>query len=278
MALTPTELSVLFITYNRSDMLEKSFQAIKACPDLKGARVLVSDDFSKPEHIERIQRMGFDKVVLAQRNGGLGRNNNKGLRAVDTDFCLMVQDDCMLVNPKAITQALAVLKADPSVGMVRLHGEAELFPLTKRVAAGVEYWVCDHTGPEYAALKAQPGKRLRIYSDQPHVRRRSFHEKVVGYYIEGTPMEESEMDYEDRVDAQRELFVAFLNPTQQDHFIHAGGDDVSFRARKMRYRMDGFILKFVNALGLKNLPVYAHVRTGYRQFQKALMAIGVIKP
>lgn len=278
MAFNPSELSVLFITYNRSDMLEKSFQAIKACRDLKGVKVLVSDDFSKPEHIDRMQRMGFDKVVLAQRNGGLGRNNNKGLRAVDTDFCLMVQDDCMLVNPDAITRSVEVLKADPTIGMVRLHGEAELFPLTKRVANGVEYWVCDHTGPEYAALKAQAGKRLRIYSDQPHVRRRSFHEKVVGYYIEGTPMEESEMNYEDRMDAQSELFVAFLNPTQQDHFIHAGGNDVSFRARKMRYRMDGFLLKFVNALGLKNLPVYTHVRSAYRQFQKALMTLGLIKP
>ena len=278
MSFNDNELTVLFITYNRSDMLEQSYQAIRACPELKGVKVVVSDDFSKAEHIERIQRMGFDKVVLAQRNGGLGRNNNKGLRAVDTEFCLMVQDDCMLVNPEAITKAVEVLKADPSIGMVRLHGEAELFPLTPRVANGLEYWVCDHTGPAYAALKAQTGKRLRIYSDQPHVRRRAFHEKVVGYYIEGTPMEQSEMDYEDRMDAQSELFVAFLNPTQQDHFIHAGGNDVSFRARKMRYRMDGFILKFVNALGLKNTPVYTHVRSAYRQFQKLLMTLGVIKP
>jgi glycosyltransferase involved in cell wall biosynthesis len=278
MAFSPSELTVLFITFNRSDMLEQSFRAIKECPELKGVKVFVSDDFSKPEHIDRMQKMGFDKVLLAQRNGGLGRNNNKGLRAVTTEFCLMVQDDCMLATPDAISRSIRILKADPSIGMIRLNGAAQEFPLSRRGADGVEYWVCDHTGPQYAALKAEPGRRRRIYSDQPHVRRRELHEKVVGYYIEGTPMEQSEVDYEDRVDGQSELFVAFLNPTEQDHFIHAGGSDVSFRARKMRYRMDGFILKFVDALGLKNLSVYTHARTAYRQFQKALMALGVIKP
>jgi glycosyltransferase involved in cell wall biosynthesis len=240
--------------------------------------VIVSDDCSKPEHLERIRRMGFDRVISAERNGGLGRNNNKGLRAVTTEFCLMVQDDCMLVTPEAIGRSMKVLRADPSIGMVRLHGEADLFPLTPREVDGVRYWVCDHRSDKYAELKAQPGKRLRIYSDQPHVRRITLHQKIVGFYVEGTPMEVSEMDYEDRMDAQSDLYVAFLNPTQQDHFIHAGGAEVSFRANKMRYRMDTFLLKFVDALGIKKLPVYAHIRAAYRIFQQALMRMGLIKP
>jgi len=278
MPIDPKELTVLFITYNRSDMLEKSFQAIKACPELKGVEVIVSDDCSKPEQLERIRRMGFDRVISAERNGGLGRNNNKGLRAVTTEFCLMVQDDCMLATPDAISRSLKILKADPSIGMVRLNGDVDVFPLVKREAAGMPYWVCEHTSDAYAKLVKQPGKRLRVYSDQPHVRRSALHEKVVGYYVEGTPMEVSEMDYEDRMDAQNQLFVAFLNPMPFEHFIHAGGAEVSFRATKMRYRMDTFILTFVNALGLKQWPVYARVRSVYRALQQALMRIGVIKP
>lgn len=278
MSINPKELTVLFITFNRSDMLERSFQAIKSCQELKDVKVIVSDDCSKAEHLDRIRYMGFDQVISAERNGGLGKNNNKGLRAVSSEFCLMVQDDCMLATPDAVSRSLKILKADPSIGMVRLNGDVDVFPLVRREAGGMPYWVCDHTSEAYAQLKQQPGKRLRVYSDQPHVRRTSLHERVVGYYVEGTPMEQSEMDYEDRMDAQGELFVAFLNPTPFEHFVHAGGADVSFRARKMRYRMDRFILNFVNAMGLKRLPIYASVRSAYRVFQQALMRLGVIKP
>jgi glycosyltransferase involved in cell wall biosynthesis len=275
MPFNPQDLTVVFITYNRSDLLATSFQAIRASKKLAGVKVLCSDDFSKPEHLAKIERMGFDRVVAAQRNGGLGRNNNKGLKACDSKYVLMVQDDCKMVNDQAVVDAMTVLQADPSVGMVRLYGDPAPFPLIERKAQGVRYWVADHTSEAYARLKAGP-VRKRVYSDQPHVRRRELHEKVVGYYAEGVPLEPTEMDYEDRMDAQSELFAAFLSPHEINHFVHLG-EHASFRTSTMKQRMDRFLLTFVNKLGIRDTGFYTTVRSAYRAFQTGLEKLGVMR-
>jgi glycosyltransferase involved in cell wall biosynthesis len=275
MPFNPQDLTVVFITYNRSDLLATSLQAIRASKKLAGVKVLCSDDFSKPEHLAKIERMGFDRVVAAQRNGGLGRNNNKGLKACDSKYVLMVQDDCKMVNDQAVLDAMKVMEADPSIGMVRLTGDASIFPLIKRQAQGVNYWVADHTSPAYEQLKQGPGRR-RVYSDQPHVRRRELHTQVVGFYAEGQPMEATERDYEDRLDAQSQLYVAFLSPKVSAHFVHLG-EHASFRTSTMKQRMDRFLLTFVNKLGIRDTGFYTTVRSAYRAFQTGLEKLGVMR-
>lgn len=271
----PHDLTVVFITYNRSQLLKITSQAIRASRRLQGVKVICSDDCSKPEHLSEIERMGFDKVVKAQRNGGLGRNNNKGLKAANSRFVLMVQDDCKMVNDEAVLHACQVLSHDPSIGMVRLYGDPTPFPLQERKVNGMSYWVAMHTSPEYEALKRGP-VRKRVYSDQPHVRRRELHEKVVGYYAEGVPLEQTERDFEDRMDAQSELFVAFLNPFERNDFVHLGAQE-SFRTNTMRQRMDRFILAYVEGLGLRGSLPYNLIRSAYRMLQTSLERAGVMR-
>lgn len=274
MPFQPQDLQVVFITYNRSELLAETFQAIKASPKLAGVKVICSDDCSKPEHQARIRAMGFDEIVVPARNGGLGSNNNRGLKASTSKYQLMVQDDCKMVNDQAVLDAVAVLNADPRVGMVRLYGEPHHFPLQERVTPeGIPYWVADHTAPGYLALKAGP-VRKRVYSDQPHVRRRELHERAVGYYIEGSPLEKTEMDYEDKLDAQSELFVAFLNPREVNHFVHLGSE-ASFRTSTVNQRMDRALLGVVDGIGLRNTPFFRAGRSVYRGFQALLEKLGV---
>lgn len=274
MAFNPKDLTVLFITYNRSDLLSISYQAIRSSKLLAGARVICSDDCSKPEHLDVTRRLGFDRMITTERNGGLGRNNNKGLRASDTPYILMVQDDCKMVNDEAVCKAVRVLQADPSVGMVRLYGNPTHFPLIEKKADGLSYWVADHTSEAYQQVKQGP-IRHRVYSDQPHVRRRELHEKVLGFYAEGAPMEQTEMDYEDRMDAQSQLFVAYLSPVEVNHFVHLGAE-ASFRTNSLKARMDRFILSFVEKLGMRNSDAYVAMRSQYRRFQGTLARMGLL--
>lgn len=274
MPFQPQDLQVVFITYNRSELLAETFQAIKASPKLAGVKVICSDDCSKPEHQARIRAMGFDQVITPARNGGLGSNNNRGLKASTSKYQLMVQDDCKMVNDQAVLDAVAVLNADPRVGMVRLYGEPHHFPLKERVTPeGIPYWVADHTAPGYLQLKAGQ-VRKRVYSDQPHVRRRELHERAVGYYIEGSPLEKTEMDYEDKLDAQSELFVAFLSPREVNHFVHLGSE-ASFRTSTVNQRMDRALLGVVDGIGLRNTPFFRAGRSVYRGFQAVLEKLGV---
>jgi glycosyltransferase involved in cell wall biosynthesis len=271
----PSDLQVVFITYNRSHLLAQSFARIRQARPLQGVKVLCSDDCSKPEHQQAISRMGFDQVVGALRNGGLGRNNNKGLRACTSKYQLMVQDDCMLLAPKAVVDAVAVLEGDPSVGMVRMHGDPTPFPLQEREVNGVRYWVADHTAQAYEALKHELPRR-RVYSDQPHVRRRELHERVVGYYAEGLPMEKTERDYEDRLDAQSELFVAFLSPRHEDFFDHLQHGD-SLRINNLKHRMDRALLNILEPLKLRDTSVYKVLRGAYRALQEVLERVGILR-
>lgn len=275
MAFAPHDLTVLFITYNRSDMLARAVAAVRACASLRGVKMVCSDDASRQEHRERIQGLGFDQVLSPGKNKGLAHNNNQGLKAVQSAFVLMVQDDCELVRPEAIERAMAVLAADPTIGMVRLNGEAFHFPLVRREVNGMPYWFCDHKSQAYAELKRQPVRR-RVYSDQPHIRRREVHQSIVGYYAEGGSMERSEMDYEDRVDAQSDFYVAFLTDGHEDYFKHLSAEAGSFRTSKWQYKVETFLARCVNKAGLKQSPLFEPAKSVYRKMQGGLSRMGVM--
>ena len=68
------DLLVLFITYNRSDLLEAALNAIKMRTELGSLsrEYVVSDDGSSPEHLARVRALPFDKHVFSQSNSGLG--------------------------------------------------------------------------------------------------------------------------------------------------------------------------------------------------------------
>lgn len=274
-AFNPRDLQVVFITYNRSHLLARSLARIRESALFQSVTVICADDCSTPEHQAAIAIMGFDKVVRGVKNGGLGRNNNNGLRSSNSKYQLMVQDDCMLQTPQAVIDSVAILEGDPSIGMVRLHGDPSHFPLIERNVNGVRYWVADHTAPEYEALKPVLPRR-RVYSDQPHVRRRELHETVVGYYAEGLPMEKTERDYEDRLDSQRQLFVAFLSPTHVDFFCHLQHGD-SLRTNNLKHRMDRLILNVLEPLKVRDTWLYKGFRSTYRMFQDALERLGILR-
>jgi GT2 family glycosyltransferase len=95
--------------------------------------LIVADDGSSPAEQQAIRDIGFDVYILSPRNRGLGANNNAGLRAAKGKYILMMQDDWKMTPAASgkIEQAIDILEADNTVGMIRFCGDPEPFPLTK---------------------------------------------------------------------------------------------------------------------------------------------------
>lgn len=212
------DVSVLFITYNRSDLLEIAFRAVRERVDFGNLRVefIVSDDASDTAHLSRIRVLPFHKHVLSAENKGLGNNCNKGIAAVAGRYILQIQDDCQFVGAGTlIVTALEILQSDRDVGIVQLTHQTPGVPHEVRcLADGTRYWVFHND--------AVPRKRdcgARPYSDQPHLKRRQFCEDI-GPYKEGVSMIDMELDYQQRVACQTVWRVASLGPTHS--FNHLG--------------------------------------------------------
>ena len=212
------DLSVLFITYNRSDLLEISAAAVRDRVEFGslGVELVVADDASDEEHQRRLRDIGFDKYAIAAVNGGLGRNSNNGIAAASGRYILQIQDDCEFVGGSdLITTAVGILESDPEVGTVQLTWQTPDVPHeTRTTPGGARYVVFENDG--------LPGLREcgeRPYSDQPHVKRREFC-RDIGPYKEGVRMTDMELDYQRRVAQQTRWRVAYVSHPQA--FRHLG--------------------------------------------------------
>ena len=92
------KLSIIFITYKRFILLEKSLNELLININYESKETIVSDDGSPEKVQKKIKKLPFDKFILSRKNRGLGANNNAGLKAAEGEYILMVQDDWMLGN------------------------------------------------------------------------------------------------------------------------------------------------------------------------------------
>jgi glycosyltransferase involved in cell wall biosynthesis len=218
-------LSCLYITYNRSSLLEKSLNSIRenlrALP--MSEEFVVADDCSSEAHLNVIELLPFDTRVIAKKNMGLGANSNKGILACKGEYILQLQDDWLFVGKSEdILRALAILESDPQVGIVQLNiTKSDLQHEHKTTAQGGCYIVFPN---DFLPWNRSCG--FRPYSDQPHIKRRQFVEDL-GPYLEGVPMTEMENQYKKRVANQSRWKVACLSQT--DSLFEHLGEALSFR-------------------------------------------------
>ena len=180
------EVTLLITHYNRSRSLERLLLAFRRLAFQFGA-VVVSDDGSRPEHLERLHELQqeFDfNLVTTPHNRGLGNNINKGQDAVTTPYTLYVQED---FEPSDICSvhfrdALQFMKEDESLDIIRFYAYFR-YPVMKAYGKGFSqmmyrWWSADHL-------------KVYMYSDHPHLRRSSFLEKF-GRYPEGVRPDKTE--------------------------------------------------------------------------------------
>jgi glycosyltransferase involved in cell wall biosynthesis len=225
------DVSVLFITYNRSDLLEIAFRSIRERMDFGNLRVefVVSDDASDPAHLSRVRSLPFDKHVLSAKNRGLGNNCNKGIAAADGQYILQIQDDCEFVGERTlVSTAMQILQADSEVGIVQLTQQTpDVIHKMRCFKDGTWYRIYENDG---ISRRRECG--ARPYSDQPHLKRRQFCADI-GPYLEGVPMTDMESNYQQRVACQHRWRVASME--KAPGFKHLGASH-SFNPSHKRAR------------------------------------------
>lgn len=174
------DVALLITVYNRSSSLERLLVSF-ADMGISFGEIVVSDDGSKPEHIEKLHSLATQyalTLVLAERNQGLGKNLNKGQRAVTKPYTLYVQED-FVPQPACYTnvsRALQVMKQDASVDLIRFYAYFR-YPYTTRYNDDFQEMVFR------PSLLYTNHLKFYMYSDHPHLRRSSFNQKF-GYYPE----------------------------------------------------------------------------------------------
>ncbi|MFI5152259.1 MAG: glycosyltransferase [Chitinophagales bacterium] len=172
-------VTLLVTHYNRSRSLEAQIIAFQTLGCSFG-EVIVSDDGSKPEHIDYLTELqgkyGF-KLITAPKNKGLGNNINKGQQQVSLPFTLYVQED---FRPKPafashFPDALDIIQHDNNIDIVRFYAYFK-YPFLKPYGKGFSEMIFKLWYPGYY--------KFYQYSDHPHLRRSYFLEKF-GLYAEG---------------------------------------------------------------------------------------------
>ncbi|WP_461452321.1 glycosyltransferase [Mucilaginibacter sp.] len=119
------KVTLLITHYNRSSSLERLLAAF-AKQEITFGDIVVSDDGSKPEHLEKLKSLHTIykfRLITTPVNRGLGNNINKGQDAVNTPYTLYIQED---FNPypcykKHLIDALSIVNDRPDIDMVRFY-------------------------------------------------------------------------------------------------------------------------------------------------------------
>jgi glycosyltransferase involved in cell wall biosynthesis len=212
-------VSVIFVTYNRPYTLVATFESFLALTDYPRSRLelIVADDGSDLDAREFIRRMKFDIHLLGPRNRGLGANMNQGLRAASGDLILVLQDDWLCVGPSDyLRRCVSLLMSEPDIGLVSALDWGDRVIEERRMSPAGEAVVL--------SPRDGVGAPARVYSDNPHLKRRDFHH-IVGWYAEGVPMTIMENRMNLAVGAQSRYRAALIPNLRP--FVHIG-DAYSF--------------------------------------------------
>jgi glycosyltransferase involved in cell wall biosynthesis len=198
------EVTVLIVTYDRLKVIERVLFALLKhlhYPREK-LRWIIADDSSPDDYVERLSGLKVCQLIqprfsVTERNSGFGVNVNLGLRAVETEYCLFIEDDKLLEHDLDLRQGVALLETRQNIGMLRYRGtggEPLIFHLFE---SDISHYMPDYQdgvglSGRLNYLQLDSGSHaLYLYTNGPHLKRRSFHE-FYGYYPEGYRLGETE--------------------------------------------------------------------------------------
>jgi len=180
------DITLMITHYNRSKSLERLLEALEKSSCIFN-EIVVSDDCSKPEHIDYIKNLQKKykfKLITSAVNKGLGNNLNKGQDAVNTPFTLYIQEDFIPLPDfgVCIKNGHSLLTERNDFDVVRFYAY-EKYPYLKSYKYGFsemlfKWW--------YPGLN-----KFAYYSDHPHLKRKNFEHKF-GRYLEGTSGDKTE--------------------------------------------------------------------------------------
>ena len=264
-------VSVLFITYKRFDLLKPTVESFRKNTDYPRLELVIADDGSGQEVQDQIRTLPADIFALAPRNGGLGANNNNGLRHCSGKYIFMIQDDWVCRGPSNyLLNCVQVLEANPKVGIINFAG-APHPPDQNHPLSGSDE-LCYGT-----PVPAKSHKVEYLYADQPHIRSRAALENV-GLYIEDRNQDKCEVDYGVRWMKQTEFLTAVFPSYYMTVFSNEGTDPTrSFRLNLFRYRVERTLLPAAQFLKEYCRPLYTVGKTSVRTSLKMLEKLRLVR-
>ncbi len=120
-------VAVVIPTYGDPALVEAAVRSVHKTTRRGRVRVIVADDGSAPEHVERLRRMEDVELVLGDRQAGFAANCNRGLRRVRPEEDAVLLNSDVVAHPGwlEVLQHAAHRAARPPVGVV---GAKLLYP------------------------------------------------------------------------------------------------------------------------------------------------------
>jgi GT2 family glycosyltransferase len=107
-------LSVIIITWNDADRLERCLRSIQRCKEEIDHEVIVVDDGSTDRTRAMLETFPSVKVVENKRNLGMAPARNAGIKHAGGDYLLFLDSDTE-VRPGCFANAVKALAADPEI-------------------------------------------------------------------------------------------------------------------------------------------------------------------
>ena len=111
-----SDTHTIIVNYNAGAWLQRSVQSAL---DFSDGAVTVVDNLSTDSSVEDAQNAIQNNRLawqLNSKNVGFAAANNQVLRTFNSDYAVLMNPDCEL-NQDTVTHILAVMRADPSIGM-----------------------------------------------------------------------------------------------------------------------------------------------------------------
>ena len=124
------ELSIVIVSFNAHDDLDRCLASLAADPPALAHEVIVVDNASADGSADVVRRYPAVRLIETGRNLGFAAGNNRGIRASTGELLLLLNSDTV-VPPGAVDGLVAVLRQHPEAAIVgpRLvdaQGRAEL--------------------------------------------------------------------------------------------------------------------------------------------------------
>ena len=111
-------LSIIIVSYNTKDFLEKCLGSIFHQSDNKDLEVIVVDNGSKDDSCETIKNRFLQvKLIENKENLGFGRANNQGAKIARSDYLFFLNPDT-LIKDNIFPKIIEVFKNDSQTGVV----------------------------------------------------------------------------------------------------------------------------------------------------------------
>lgn len=218
-------ISAVLVSYNTAELTCRSIAKLKTQLDLTRDEIIIVDNASKDDTIDRLSAEHPEAIVIANpSNDGFGAANNLGMQAAKGELFLLINTDAF-VEPGAIDTLAGMLMENDSVGVVgpRLHNEdgslqPSCFAFPTPGQAWREAFALHYFLPGVERWDHNETRDVDFVSGACFMLRRSVYEKTQGF-------DERFFMYSEETDWQKRIRAAgwVVRFTPDATVVHLGG-------------------------------------------------------